>query len=229
MVRLNAPSRLSVADSFLFGMANATLLFTVIYYITGLHEPFRLGFATEDGPVEWGTAICLFLSSLVLFSNAFALWGKRGVTAALLTGFYGLLFFFASGEEISWGFRLFHWQASEFFLQHNAQHETNLHNLVVGDVKLVKTVFGSGLTVMIMLYLLVLPFVYTRLDAVRRIADALAVPVPESRHMLMTVAATLVILSVQMMTKWEPYEFIFSLMALSIFLNPRNADQVTNR
>lgn len=227
MFRLNAPSRLSVADSFLFGMANATLLFTIIYYITGLHEPFRFGFATEDGPVEWGTAICLFLSSVVLFRNAFVLWGKRGVTVALLTGFYGLLFFFASGEEISWGFRLFHWQPNEFFLQNNAQQETNLHNLVVGDVKLVKTVFGSGLTVVIMLYLLVMPLLYTRLGLVRRIADAVAAPVPDTRHMLMTVAATVVILSVQMMTKWEPYEFIFSLMTLSIFLNPRNADQVT--
>ncbi|SLN51815.1 hypothetical protein ROG8370_02304 [Roseovarius gaetbuli] len=227
MFRLNAPSRLSVADSFLFGMANATLLFTIIYYITGLHEPFRFGFATEDGPVEWGTAICLFLSSVVLFRNAFVLWGKRGVTVALLTGFYGLLFFFASGEEISWGFRLFHWQPNEFFLQNNAQQETNLHNLVVGDVKLVKTVFGSGLTVVIMLYLLVMPLLYTRLGFVRRIADAVAAPVPDTRHMIMTVAATVVILSVQMMTKWEPYEFIFSLMTLSIFLKPRNADQVT--
>lgn len=227
MFRLNTPSRLSVADSFLFGMAYATLLFTTLYYITGLHEQFRFGFATEDGPVEWGTAICLFLSSLVLFRNACVLWGKRGVTAALLTGFYALLFFFASGEEISWGYRLFNWQASAFFLQNNAQQETNLHNLVLGDVKLVKTVFGSGLTVVIMLYLLVLPLVYTRLGFVRRMADALAVPVPGTRHMLMTVAATIVILSVQMMTKWEPYEFIFSLMTLSIFLNPRNADQVT--
>jgi hypothetical protein len=167
MVRLNAPSHLSLADSVLFGLANATLLFTVIYYITGLHEPFRLGFAVEDGPVEWGTAICLFLSSLVLFRNAAVLWGRRGVTAALLTGFYGLL------------------------------------------------------------YLLVLPLAYTRLAPVRRGADALAIPVPDTRHMRMTVAATLVILSVQMMTKWEPYEFTFSLMALSIFLNPRNASQVT--
>jgi len=227
MVRLTAPSRLSVVDSFLFGIANATLLFTVIYYITGLHEPFRLGFAVEDGPVEWGTAICLFLSSLVLFRNAAVLRGRRGVTAALLTGFYGVLFLFASGEEISWGFRLFNWQAGDFFLLHNAQQETNLHNLVIGDVKLVKTVFGSGLTVVILLYLLVLPLAYTRLAPVRRGADALAIPVPGTRHMRMTVAATLVILSVQMMTKWEPYEFIFSLMTLSIFLNPRNAGQVT--
>lgn len=98
---------------------------------------------------------------------------------------------------------------------------------MVGDVKLVKTVFGSGLTVVIMLYLLVMPLLYTRLGLVRRIADAVAAPVPDTRHMLMTVAATIVILSVQMMTKWEPYEFIFSLMTLSIFLNPRNADQVT--
>ncbi|MDT8328025.1 MAG: hypothetical protein RQ750_11695, partial [Roseovarius sp.] len=119
MLRLNAPSRLSIADSFLFGMAIATLVFTMLYDITGLHDAFRLGFAVEDGPVEWGTAICLLLSSLVLWRNACVLRGKRGVGAAVLTGVYGMLFFFAAGEEISWGFRLFHWQPSAFFLNYN--------------------------------------------------------------------------------------------------------------
>ncbi|SLN29753.1 hypothetical protein PEL8287_01364 [Roseovarius litorisediminis] len=227
MLHLNDRSGLSNADTLLFGLAYATLIFTVIYYITGLHEAFRMGFATEDGPIEWGTAVCLLLSSMVLIRNARVLWTKRGAAAALITGFYAFLFFFASGEEISWGYRLFHWDANEFFLQNNAQKETNLHNLVVGDVKLVKTVFGSGLTVVILLYLLVMPLVYTRMSLVRGIAKRLAIPVPDTRHMFLALAATIVILAVQMMTKWECYEFVFSLLTLSIFLRPRNADQVT--
>ncbi|MDZ7711129.1 MAG: hypothetical protein U5K36_14585 [Roseovarius sp.] len=226
MLRLTDRSNLSHADVVLFGLGYATLIFTVAYYVTGLHAEFRAGFAIEDGPVEWGTAVCLLLSSLVLVRNAVGLRG-RGVLLVVMTLVYALAFFFAAGEEISWGYRLFDREASEFFLENNAQGETNIHNLVVGDVKLVKTVFGSGLSVVILLYLLVLPLLYTRVGVLRRIADRLAIPVPDTRHMILALAATVVILAVQMMTKWESYEFVFSLLTVSIFLRPRNAAQVT--
>ncbi|HKL66147.1 MAG TPA: hypothetical protein VJ886_08560 [Roseovarius sp.] len=226
MFRLTARSSLSHADVVLFGLGYATLIFTVGYYVTGLHDEFRTGFAIEDGPVEWGTAVCLLLSSLVLMRNARALRG-RGTLALVMTLVYALAFFFAAGEEISWGYRLFHWDASEFFRENNAQGETNIHNLVVGDVKLVKTVFGGGLSLVILLYLLVLPLIYARVGAVARIADRLAIPVADTRHMILALAATLVIAAVQMMTKWESYEFVFSLLTVSIFLRPRNADKVT--
>ncbi|MGI3209998.1 hypothetical protein ACROSR_02655 [Roseovarius tibetensis] len=227
MLRVNEPSGLSHADSLLFGAAYATLLFTILYYVTGLHDAFSAGFAIEDGPVEWATAMCLLLSSLVLAHNAVSLWSRRGARAGVITAIYALAFFFAAGEEISWGFRLFNWEAGEFFREHNTQQETNLHNLVLGDVKLVKTVFGSGLTVVIMLYLIVLPLVYRHVAPIGRIADWLVVPVADTRHVLLTVAASLVMLSVDMRFKWEPYEFIFSLLTLSIFLRPRNATSVT--
>ena len=226
MFRLTARSSLSHADVVLFGLGYATLIFTVGYYVTGLHDEFRTGFAIEDGPVEWGTAVCLLLSSLVLLRNARVRRG-RGALAVVMTLVYALAFFFAAGEEISWGYRLFDWEASEFFRENNAQGETNIHNLVVGDVKLVKTVFGGGLSLVILLYLLVLPLIYARVGAVARIADRLAIPVADTRHMILALAATLVIAAVQMMTKWESYEFVFSLLTVSIFLRPRNADKVT--
>ncbi|WP_104020138.1 hypothetical protein [Roseovarius nitratireducens] len=226
MFRLTDRSNLSHADVVLFGLGYATLIFTVGYYVTGLHDEFRTGFAIEDGPVEWGTAVCLLLSSLVLLRNAWALRG-RGALAVVLTAFYALAFFFGAGEEISWGYRLFDWEASEFFRQNNAQGETNIHNLVVGDVKLVKTLFGSGLTLAILLYLLVLPLVYARVGALARLADRLAIPVADTRHMILALVATVVIVAVQMMTKWESYEFVFSLLTVSIFLRPRNAEKVT--
>jgi hypothetical protein len=226
MPRLTDRSHLSHADVVLFGLGYATLIFTVIYYVTGLHAAFRAGFAIEDGPVEWGTAVCLFLSSLVLVRNAVAL-RRRGVVLVALTALYALAFFFAAGEEISWGYRLFDRAAPAFFVENNAQGETNLHNLVVGDVKLVKTVFGGGLSLVILLYLLILPLVYGRIGGLGRIVDRLAIPVADTRHMILALAATVVILAVQMMTKWESYEFVFSLLTVSIFLRPRNAIQVT--
>jgi len=226
MFRLTERSNLSHADVVLFGLGYATLIFTVIYYVTGLHTEFRTGFAIEDGPVEWGTAVCLLLSSLVLMRNAVVL-RERGALVVVMTLIYALAFFFAAGEEISWGYRLFNRVPSEFFLENNAQGETNIHNLVLGDVKLAKTVFGGGLTLVILLYLLVLPMVYVRMGAVARLADRLAIPVADTRHMMLALAATVVIVAVQMLLKWESYEFVFSLLTVSIFLRPRNAEKIT--
>lgn len=226
MTRLNDRSNLSHADVVLFGLGYATLIFTLAYYVTGLHAEFRAGFAIEDGPVEWGTAVCLLLSSMVLMRNAWAVRG-RGAVAVAMTLLYALAFFFAAGEEISWGHRLLDREVPEFFLQNNAQGETNIHNLVVGDVKLVKTVFGSGLSLVILLYLLVLPLLYARVGLVARIADRLAIPVADKRHMILALTATVLIAAVQMATKWESYEFVFSLMTVSIFLRPRNAEKIT--
>lgn len=227
MLNLNDRSHFSHADVLLFGLAYASLIFTVAYQLTGLGREFAAGFAIEDGPVEWGTAVFLFLSAIVLFRNSGALWSKRGTAAALITGFYGILFIFGAGEEISWGQRVFGWESGEFFMEHNAQNETTLHNLVVGEQQLVKTVFGPMLTLVLLLYLVVFPLLYPRAGWARRLARGLVVPVPGGRHVFLAVLASVVIVAVGLERKWEVYEFVFSLLTCSIFLQPRNADEVT--
>ena len=218
--------KLSPVDRVLFSLALLSLIATVIYSSTN-QAAFRNWFAIEDGPVEWGGTICLLLSSLVLLRNALSLMGKGRPGAAALTGFYALLFFFASGEEISWGQRIFGWESGAFFTHANAQHETNIHNLVIGHIKLAKTLFGSGLTAVLLLYLVVLPFAYALISPVQRLANRLALPVPYARHAVVIVIASAVMVSVHMLYQWEVYETVFSMMALSIFLRPRNAAYVT--
>ena len=48
-------------------------------------------------------------------------------------------------EEISWGQRIFGIESPEWFLKHNRQVETNVHNLVIYGVNLNKVVFGTFL------------------------------------------------------------------------------------
>ncbi|SLN29759.1 hypothetical protein PEL8287_01365 [Roseovarius litorisediminis] len=185
---------------------------------------FHEFFAVEDGPVEWGTAICLFVSFTVLARYALG-FRRTGQNAAMVAmGFYALLFFFASGEELSWGQRIFGWEASEFFTENSNRAETNLHNLKVGEVKLVKVLFGNILTSILLVYLVILPIVYPRVERVRRLADRLAIPVPHLKHGLIALVGSIVVASVDLQRRWEVYEFIFSLVALSIFLMPQNAN-----
>jgi hypothetical protein len=185
-------------------------------------EYFQFTFAAEDRLVENGTAIFLAVASLVLLSNAARLAGRGARRAAGLTAVYALLFFFAAGEEISWGQRIFGWETNDFFAENNYQGETNLHNLMVGEVRLAQVLFGSVLTTVLLLYLVVLPLLYPRVAWIARLADALAVPVPGLRHAVLALLASGVVAAIQVPRNWEVYELVFALLATAIFLAPQN-------
>jgi hypothetical protein len=98
-----------------------------------LNNDFYLTYVVaEDRIVEWLTVIGLALTSLACLRRVVILKGKRPALFMIMTALLGLVFFFGAGEEISWGQRIFDTQSSEFFQQHNAQGETNLHNMVIG-------------------------------------------------------------------------------------------------
>ncbi|MFN3208208.1 MAG: hypothetical protein ACE369_04260 [Roseovarius sp.] len=213
---------LSPVDQFLFGLMNASLLFTLVYWILGFDTQFSTGFAIEDGPVEYGTAIMLFVSALVLAWHSARQFRTGRALAGICLSIYALIFVFGTGEEISWGQRILGLETPEALREINFQEEITLHNIVVGGKQLTKTVFGSGLTIAILLYLLALPALYGRSRLVTRIADRLAWPVPSSRHGIMAIVASVVMLVVEIPRQWEVYEFVFSLLTTSIFLAPAN-------
>lgn len=217
-------TRLHTIDHFLMALILATLVAAVGIAMTS-PDYFALRFAREDGPVENATAVFLLAASVILVYRAFRMKGRG--RAMILTAIYGLMFFFAAGEEISWGQRIFEWETTEFFLENNKQDETNLHNLMVGDTHLTKTLFGPYLTVILLLYLAVLPLIYPRVGPLGRLADWLVVPVPGRRHAILAVAASLIIAFIDVERKWEVYELVFALLATSIFLFPQNSDALS--
>ena len=210
-------------DRFLLGSIVLALIVTI-----GVHLYdeffFTTVYAAEDGIVEYATAFGLLFCCFAFLSNAVSLKRRSLMLGAACTGFYGLLFFLGTGEEISWGQRIFGWQSGEFFMENNKQLETNLHNLRVGDTNLAKTVFGSGLPTVILLYLVVLPQLFKRVKFVRRIVNKLAIPVPGMRHTVLALLASVVIALMDQGRKWEVYELVFSLLMLSIILMPQNQE-----
>lgn len=212
----------SPADQILFGLMNASLLFTIAYWILGFDRQFATGFAIEDGPVEYGTALMLLVSALVLAWQAVRQFRMGRALAGVCLTLYALIFVFGTGEEISWGQRIFDLETPDYLMERNYQEEITLHNIVVGGKQLTKTVFGGGLTVAILLYLLALPALYGKSALVTRLADRLAVPVPLWRHGIMGVGASVVMLVVDIPRQWEVYELVFSLLTVSIFLAPAN-------
>ncbi len=80
----------------------------------------------EDGPVEALQVVLLLASAAVLVLAA-----RQAVRLGKLAlfGMAGLAFW-ACGEELSWGQRIFGWSTPSGWARLNVQQETNLHNLV---------------------------------------------------------------------------------------------------
>jgi hypothetical protein len=78
----------------------------------------------ETAPVELGTSL-FFLIGSVLFFICYR--SSKSVFFLLM----GIAFFFAAGEEISWGQQLYHFETPEEIKAHNVQEEFNIHNLQI--------------------------------------------------------------------------------------------------
>ncbi len=146
-------------------------------FFTDLHGFEK--FVQEDGIAEWLTVAGLLLGSIVCFSRWLKLMPKKSKWFLFVILGLGLFLFFAAGEEISWGQRLFAIESPAYFKQHNAQQETNLHNLVVGGVKINKLIFSVMLIGLLAIFLVVVPLLYLKNKAVKKFLDASAVPVPQ--------------------------------------------------
>lgn len=180
-------------------------------------------YAVEDGFVENWTVVPLLGAagySLYLFSTVGKdkTWYFRSIL--VLIAVFSL---FVAGEEISWGQRLFGVESSEFFLENNAQGETNLHNMVVGGKKVNKIVFSQLLSVGMGVYLLVFPILYQKKRSFQEWIDRLGIPIAQ---LYQIIACILLLLSVSLIPSGKNAEVLeagITTLFLLIFLFPRNA------
>lgn len=146
-----------------------------------LYEGF---YVKEDGFIEWLTALGLVSGSVICFYRFKILQPFRKTPFLICTLLLGFLFLFGLGEEISWGQRIFNFKTTEFFRTYNSQGEMNLHNLVFEGKKINKIIFGTFLGIIIGIYFLILPFLYRKIEAVKKLADSLALPLPKIAHIV---------------------------------------------
>ena len=204
-------------------------IFLLLVYTLGIYfsntdlEYFNTSFAQEDGFAEYGTAFILGCISLFLTTRLLKLWSIK--PALWKVGVIGmaLIFLFGAGEEISWGQRIFNVESSEYFKQNNAQQETNLHNMVVGETKINKLIFSQILTVVLVIYLLILPVLYRKIESIKKLVDTFGVPIARWKHIIAFLLATGLITLMPSDRKWELYELAFAVIFFLIFLNPFNS------
>ncbi len=146
---------------------------------------FEGNYVVEDGVIEWLTVDALLLSAALTIYRIFKIRRSKGTPFLIGLVVFLLLFIFGAGEEISWGQRIFDIHSSHFFQVHNAQGETNIHNLVIGGKKINKLIFGTLLGICVAFYFLVLPYLYRRGEWVKSFVDRWALPIPQVRHIIM--------------------------------------------
>ena len=159
-------------------LATCIVVLAVGYFLFYTNVPRFEKFVQEDGIAEWLTVAGLLPASFVSFYRVIKLFNKRSKWFLFVTLCLGLFLFFSSGEEISWGQRIFGIQTPEYFEKHNAQQEMNLHNLVVGGVKINKLFFSFILVGALCIYLVIVPLLYQKNNAIKKFINASGVPVP---------------------------------------------------
>lgn len=105
---------------------------SIFFLVIRLHKDTFRFLLMEDGPVEWLQAICF--AGTALFAIGAAIWSARTKRHDQLVLFLLLAaaMIFVTGEEISWGQRIFGWETPAELAEINKQDETTLHN--IGEV-----------------------------------------------------------------------------------------------
>jgi hypothetical protein len=184
---------------------------------------FNFTYVVEDGFIEWMTVLPLVLMLVICLNRIHKLYKYRPSLFLFSLGVFTIMCFFAAGEELSWGQRLFQWRSMDFFVQNNSQKETNFHNLVVAGKSVNLLIFSRLLIIGMVLYLIVLPILYRRNQAIRQWTEKLALPVPRVYQIISLCLVFGLISLCPSEKRSELLEFGSCFIFLAIFLYPENA------
>ena len=193
-----------------------------VYYAKTNLQFFDEVYTKEDGFAEYGTAFLLCCSSILLVYRFFKLRKNKNLFWKIGILAMALVFLFGSGEEISWGQRIFNIESSAYFVENNSQGETNLHNIVVDGKRVNKIIFSQLLTLIMVIYLLIAPVLFRKFEFIKNLANMFAVPIVQWHHTIAFLVVTGILFFIPSSRKWELYELAFGVIFYLIFLSPVN-------
>lgn len=187
-------------------------------------EWFLQTYVVEDGFIEDITLLPLAVLTLTCIIFLLKYSRKKNAWFLLTYLFIALASFFVFGEEISWGQRIFNFQTSEYFKEHNSQDEDNIHNLVIDGEKLNKIIFTDALIAGVVIYLIVFPLLYKRNTGFKSFIERAGFPIPR----LYQIISCLLVFGLSFLTfdakGSELLEFGASPMFMLIVLYPLNSE-----
>jgi len=209
--------------NFLHSIFSSIIVSTVFlfYYSSSVYNLF----VEEDGIIEYSTAV-LLLSVSIYFINK--LLKKSKVISSKNIGIilFSIIFFFGFGEEISWGQRIFNIETPLFFSENNLQSETNIHNLMIGGVKLNKLIFTNGLFFIFLFYFLAGPYLYTKSNNVKSIINRFSIVIPKYSQSIIFICSTIIIYIFDHDRISEIWECLFAFTMLITSISPLNKQEI---
>src|SRR4030043_1276170 len=181
----------------------------------------------EDGLAEWLTFVELSIMSIYSFTVSFSFQHSSETKAARRVWFFlGLLFLFGAMEEISWGQRILGIKSPEWFMRHNRQGETNIHNLMIYGKNLNRLVFGKLLTIIILIYVGVMPLLYCTNKRMKEFINRWAIPIAQNYQVLLFIIITIAIRMHLNLSKkvGELLEFSICYITFLILAHPYNRE-----
>ncbi|QNL48281.1 hypothetical protein H8S90_15930 [Olivibacter sp. SDN3] len=179
-------------------------------------------YAVEDGIIENLTLVPLFVIIVVGITYIKNLRFIRSKLFVIIISLSVLFAAFVIGEEISWGQRVFNVESSAFFLENNAQQETNLHNLVVGGQKINKIVFSQLIIVCLAFYLILLPWLYHKKPKWQQFIDYAGIPLPRTYQIIACLVLFISISFIPSGKNAEILEFGITHLFALIYVFPKN-------
>ena len=185
--------------------------------------------ANEDGFIETSTVFILLATACSAALRARKCILSRRYAPLFICFLTVVLFTFGAGEEISWGQRLLKIESNDYFLKNNLQGETNLHNLSINGININKLLFSKVVSIGLLIYLLLIPYMYAKGGVIMQTADRIGLPIAKNHHILafFFIALIQVIVSHGGGKFGEVYECAAVTMAFIVFTFPKNAKQLT--
>jgi len=190
------------------------------FYMAGKGQEAFMHWLREDGWAENLTVFFLVASSIIAIRRSVGYRRNKMGKAVFFWGLLAFLFFFAAGEEISWGQRIFGIETPEYFMEKNLQQETNLHNLVIGDIKINKLIFSQLLFGVMGFYLVLLRPLSSKVSFIRKLVADFQVPLARWFYVVVLIVLSIAFSEIKLLKKSELIEFVFSVTFLLIFVNP---------
>ncbi|MGI9551750.1 MAG: hypothetical protein ACR2MT_11150 [Aurantibacter sp.] len=170
------------------------ILIPLFYFPCYISNDLLLDLTKEDGVYEYAGALLFLLTAIAFFILATrpkyytAYNNTKKYPERKYFWLFALLFFFAFGEEISWGQRIFNFETPEAIKENNIQEEFNLHNLEVFHGKTTEGEDKTGIMALFTMhrlfylafltYLLILPILYYLSAKFKSFIDKIKLPVP---------------------------------------------------
>ncbi len=88
----------------------------------------------ENGFFEWMSVVLLLTIMVYGFRFVHKYHSAVPKWALVFIAGFSVLGFLAAMEEISWGQQVFGFHSTEYFIEHNYQKETNLHNFIPAEI-----------------------------------------------------------------------------------------------